>query len=124
MPSQQGKITKGELEAVTNYIFKHYTQENLLKAQKQKREFDALPKGKKLAIKYKCLGCHRVDKKIIGPSFKDIAKKYSHPNDEIIKSITNGSKGKWKSSNGAIMPPFKEINDRDLKTISEWITNK
>ena len=124
MPSQKGKIDKGELEAVTEYIFRHYTQENLLKAQKQKREFDALPEGKKLALKYKCLGCHRVDKKIIGPSFKDIAKKYLHANDAMIKSIKNGSKNRWKNSNGAIMPPFKEINDKDLKTISEWITNQ
>jgi cytochrome c len=124
MPSQKGKIEKGELEAVTKYIFKHYTQENLLKAQKQKREFDALPEGKKIAIKYKCLGCHRVGKKIIGPSFKDIAKKYLHAQDVITKSIKNGSKKRWKSSNGAIMPPFKEINDQDLKTISEWIANQ
>jgi cytochrome c len=122
MPSQKGKVNDGELKALTEYIFKHYTQENLLKAQKEKREFDALPAGKKLAIKYKCLGCHRVDKKIIGPSFKDIAKKYSHAKkDEIIKSIQNGSKSKWKNSNGAIMPPFKDIEDEDLEILSNWI---
>ena len=121
MPSQKGKITQDELEAVTTYIFKHFTQENLLKAQKEKREFDALPAGKKLALKYKCLGCHRVDKKIIGPSFKDIAKKYPHAKEYIMKSIKNGSKGKWKNSNGAVMPPFKILNDKELETLSKWI---
>jgi len=121
MPSQKGKITQDELEAVTTYIFKHFTQENLLKAQKEKREFDALPAGKKLALKYKCLGCHRVDKKIIGPSFKDIAKRYSLDQQNIIKSIKNGSKNKWKNSNGAIMPPFKTLDDKELETLSKWI---
>ena len=124
MPSQKGNITQDELEAVTAYIFEYFTQKNLLKAQKEKREFDALPAGKKLALKYKCLGCHRVDKKIVGPSFKDIAKKYPHAKEYIMKSIKNGSKGKWKNSNGAIMPPFKNINDKDLKVLSEWITQK
>lgn len=121
MPSQKGKITPDELEAVSEYIFEHFTQKNLMQAQKEKREFDALPAGKKLALRYKCLGCHRVDKKIIGPSFKDVAKKYPHAKDKIIQSIKNGSKGQWKSSNGAIMPPFKEIDEKELQTLSGWI---
>lgn len=123
MPSQKDKITVDEAKAVAKYMFKHFNQENLLKAQKAKREFDALPKGKKVALKHKCMGCHRVDKKIIGPSFKDVASKYTNSKDEMIKSIKDGSKAKWKSSNGAIMPPFKQINDEDLKILSEWIIN-
>ena len=123
MPSQKGKVTTDELEAITNYIFEHFTQANLMKAQKEKREFDALPAGKKLALKYKCLGCHRVDKKIIGPSFKDIAKKYPNAKEEIIKSIQNGSRNKWSSSHGAIMPPFKNIDQKELEILSEWILN-
>lgn len=124
MPSQKGKITPDELRAVSNYIFENYTQKKLMKAQKEKREFNALPEGKKLALKYKCLGCHRVDKKIIGPSFQDIAKKYPHAKEHIINSIKNGSKAKWESSHGAIMPPFKDITDKDLQTLSTWILNK
>jgi len=124
MPSQKGNITTDELEAVAEYIFRHYTQKNLLKAQKEKRDFDALPEGKKLALKYKCLGCHRVDKKIIGPSFNDVAKRYQDNNKIIITSIQNGSKNRWKSSHGAIMPPFKNMTEKELKTLSEWILKR
>jgi len=124
MPSQKGNITPDQLIAVSDYIFEHFTQQNLMKAQKEKREFDALPAGKKLALKYKCLGCHRVDKKIIGPSFKDVAKKYPHAKEKIINSIVNGSKEQWKSSNGAIMPPFKNIENKDLQTLSTWILDR
>jgi cytochrome c len=121
MPSQKGNLTEGELEAITNYIFEHFTKDNFLKVQAEKRKFNALPAGKKLALKFKCLGCHRIDKKIVGPSFKDIAKRYPHAKENIIKSIKNGSKAKWENSNGAIMPPFRDIDEKDLNILSEWI---
>jgi len=123
MPSQKGKITTDELKTLTEYIFENYTQKNLLKAQKEKRRFDALPKGKKLAFKYKCMGCHKEHKKIIGPSFEDIAKRYPHAKNKIQNSIYNGSKNKWKNSNKAIMPSFKDMNKKDADAISKWILN-
>ncbi|MEA1955455.1 MAG: c-type cytochrome [Campylobacterota bacterium] len=121
MPSQKGNVTEDEVQAIASYMFKHFTQENLTKRQEEKALYDALPAGKKLALQYKCLGCHKVDKKVVGPSFKDIASKYKDEQDKIIESIKSGSKANWESSKGAIMPPFKTINDNDLKILSDWI---
>lgn len=68
-----------------------------------------------------CLACHSITTKIVGPAFKDVAAKYkSDPNamTKIITNIKNGGKGKW----GEIpMPPQPQINDADLKTISQWV---
>ena len=123
MPSQKGKVTKGELEAITNYMFEYFTQKNLSKKEKEKREFDALPAGKKLVLKYKCFNCHRVDTRIVGPSFKNIAKKYPNSKENIIKSIKYGTKIEKNSSKRAIMPAFKNISEKDLNILSKWIMN-
>jgi len=123
MPSQKGKVTPAELKAITEYMFATYTKKNLLKAQKEQREFDALPKGQKLALKHKCLTCHRIDKKIVGPSFKDIAKRYKGDQKTIINSIKHGSKEKWKECHKAIMPSFDKLDKSELDTLSKWILN-
>ncbi len=121
MPSQKENLSVDETKAIAIYMFEHFTQENLSNKMKVQAKYDALPAGKKVALKYKCLGCHKVDKKIIGPSFQNIAKKFKDSKDEIQKSIKNGSKAKWESSNGAIMPPFKQIDNKELELLSAWI---
>ena len=121
MPSQKEKVSQDELQAIATYMFNHYTQENLSKIQKNIAEFNALTPGEKLALKHKCLGCHKVNKKIVGPSFVAIAKKYKDSKVKIIKSIENGSKNSWESSNGAVMPAFKKISKEELETLSDWI---
>ena len=121
MPSQKEKVSQDELQAIATYMFNHYTQENLSKIQKDIAAFNALTPGEKLALKHKCLGCHKVNKKIVGPSFIDIAKKYKGSKNKIIQTIKNGSKNSWKSSNGAVMPPFKQINEEELEVLSSWI---
>jgi len=121
MPSQKDKVTKDEAKAIAQYMFRHYTQENLSKVQKLQAKYDALALGQKIALKHKCMGCHKIDKKVVGPSFKDIAKKYITNKDEMIKSIKNGSKEKWETSNGAVMPPFKQVDDKELETLTQWI---
>jgi len=121
MPSQKGKVTEDELEAITKYMFSHFTQEELNKAQKELNDFNKLSAGKKIALKYNCLACHRTDKKIVGPSFQDISNKYKRNTIIIKDSIRNGSKKKWLDSKGAIMPAFKTLSEEDLDTLVKWI---
>lgn len=121
MPSQKERVTKEEAKAIATYMFKHYTQENLMKKMKEKVEFDALDPGKKVALKYRCLGCHKVDRKVIGPSFIAIAKRHVDAKEKMIQSIKEGSKERWESSNGAIMPPFEQMDDDELEILVEWI---
>ena len=67
------------------------------------------------------MGCHRVNKDLVGPSFKRVLKRYENNHKEIYKAIKNGSKGKYKSSRGAVMPGFKNLSDEDIKTIVSWM---
>jgi len=121
MASQKDNVTGEEAKAIAEYMFKHYTQQNLAKVQEDIAAFNALTPEEKLALKHKCLGCHKVNKKIVGPSFVDISKKYKYSKEKMIQAIKNGSKNSWKSSNGAVMPPFKQINAEELDILSDWI---
>lgn len=68
-----------------------------------------------------CLACHTVDKKLIGPSYKDIADKYRKDKGaeaKLSKKVKDGGKGVW----GDIpMPPNAHVKDADIKTLVAWI---
>jgi cytochrome c len=74
-----------------------------------------------LAKKYACTACHAVDKKMIGPSYQDVAKKYAGQKDAVAQlsaSIRKGGAGKW----GQIpMPAQPGPSDADLKALAEWV---
>ena len=74
-----------------------------------------------LAKKNNCLACHAVDKKIVGPAYQDVAKKYAGQADAeaaVTKSIKAGGSGKW----GPIpMPPQAQLNDADAKALAAWV---
>ena len=75
-----------------------------------------------LATKSACTACHAVDKKVLGPSYQDVAKKYAGQKDavaQISESIRKGGSGKW----GAIpMPAQPALGDAELKTLATWIS--
>lgn len=74
-----------------------------------------------LAQKNACLSCHGVDKKIVGPSFKDIAKKYAADKGAHAKlagKVKAGGKGVW----GEVpMPPNPQVKQEDLDKIIDWV---
>jgi cytochrome c len=72
-----------------------------------------------LAQKNACMACHAVDKKVVGPSYQDVAKKYAGKSaDELAKSIKAGGSGKW----GPVpMPAQAALSDADAKTLAAWI---
>ncbi len=74
-----------------------------------------------LAKKNACMGCHAVDKKMVGPSYQEVAKKYNGQKDAaatLAKSIKAGGSGKW----GVVsMPPFSNLSDADAQSLATWI---
>ena len=125
MPSQKGKVTQDELEAIAKYIFAHYTVKNLTEAQAAINRLKKMPAGKRLAIQKNCLTCHRVDKDLVGPSFVKIAKCYKGDVLYIAQQIKSGSKGKWQAFHGAVMPPFKDktsLEEREI--LAKWIVSQ
>ncbi len=77
--------------------------------------------SKELAQKNACLACHAVDKKLVGPAYQDVAKKYAGQKDAVAtlaKSIKAGGSGKW----GAIpMPAQAALSDADATALATWI---
>jgi cytochrome c len=74
-----------------------------------------------LAKKSNCLACHTTDKKLVGPSYQDVAKKYGGQKDaeaKLIAKVKAGGKGVW----GEVpMPPNPQVKDEDIKTLVKWI---
>jgi cytochrome c len=78
-----------------------------------------------MATKYGCLSCHKVDVKVVGPAFKDVAAKYRNDADALEKikqQIRDGGSGKWGS---VVMPPYKTlVNDEQAGILGHWIMDR
>ncbi|MFN3883488.1 MAG: c-type cytochrome [Rhodocyclaceae bacterium] len=74
-----------------------------------------------LAKKSNCMSCHQVDKKLVGPAYQDVAKKYAGDKDAVKKlseKVKKGGKGVW----GEVpMPPNAAVKDADIETLVKWI---
>lgn len=75
-----------------------------------------------LAQKNGCLACHSIDKKVLGPSYKDVAAKYKGDKTaeaKLISKVKLGGSGVW----GPIPMPAHspQVKDTDIKTIIQWI---
>lgn len=74
-----------------------------------------------LLKKNNCLACHSVDKKLVGPAYKDIANKYrgeSGAAEKLSKKIRSGGSGVW----GPIpMPAYANMPEADSKKIADYI---
>jgi cytochrome c len=66
-----------------------------------------------------CLGCHGIDNKIVGPAYKDVAKKYAGQNvtDQLSQKVLKGGGGVW---GGMAMPPMA-VSPEEAKQLVEWI---
>ena len=74
-----------------------------------------------LATKNACTACHAVDKKLVGPSYQDVAAKYkgnAKAEAMLIEKVKKGGVGTW----GQIpMPPNANVKDADAATLVKWI---
>ena len=74
-----------------------------------------------LAQKKNCMACHAVDKKVLGPSYKDVAAKYKGDKkaaDMLAEKIVKGGKGVW----GEIgMPANPQVSADEAKKLAAWI---
>jgi cytochrome c len=76
-----------------------------------------------LATKAGCIACHMVDRKLVGPSFKDIAAKYRGRADAVpylTQRVRKGGPGNWGKVPMAANDVSK-ISDADLKALLGWV---
>ena len=74
-----------------------------------------------LATSKNCMACHAVDKKLVGPSYKDVAAKYAGQKDAVDKlavKIIKGGSGVW----GPVpMPANAQVAEADAKKLAAWV---
>lgn len=74
-----------------------------------------------LAKQKNCLACHAVDKKLVGPAYKDIAAKYKADKNApamLAKKIREGGVGVW----GQIpMPANPQVNEQEAQALAKWV---
>ena len=77
-----------------------------------------------LATKSACTACHAVDKKLVGPSYKDVAKKYAgnaKAEAMLVEKVKKGGVGTW----GQVpMPPNPNVKDADVHTLVKWVLSQ
>jgi len=74
-----------------------------------------------LLKKYNCTACHALDKKLVGPAYKEVAKKYAGDagaEKMLAEKVKKGGKGNW----GQVpMPPNPTVPDADVTAMIQYI---
>ena len=78
--------------------------------------------NEQLAKSKNCMACHSVDAKIVGPAFKEVAKKYNGQKDaeaKLTQKVLNGGSGVW----GAVaMPANKgQVTEAEARELVKWV---
>jgi cytochrome c len=80
--------------------------------------------NEELAKKHGCFACHATDKKLVGPSYKDVAAKYRADKGaeaKLFDKVKKGGTGVW----GTVpMPPNAHVPDADIKTLVKWVLSQ
>lgn len=77
--------------------------------------------SQELAQKKNCMACHAVDKKLVGPAYKDVAAKYAKDKDaykKLAEKIIKGGSGVW----GPVpMPANGQVSPAEAETLAKWV---
>jgi len=77
-----------------------------------------------LAKQKNCLACHAIDKKLVGPAYKDVAAKYKGDKDaaaKLAKKIREGGVGVW----GQVpMPANPQVNEQEAMSLAKWVLSQ
>ena len=76
-----------------------------------------------LAQQKNCMACHAVDKKLVGPSYKDVAAKYAGQKDAVAKlseKVIRGGAGTW----GQVPMPANKVTPDEAKALVTWVLSQ
>ena len=74
-----------------------------------------------LAASKSCMGCHGIERKVVGPAFKDVAAKYRADKtavEHLTRKIKQGGSGVWGK---VTMPSNPQVSDADARKLAMWI---
>jgi len=76
-----------------------------------------------LADKYNCFMCHRVDASLVGPAFRDVARRYKEDPralEKLSAKVRRGGSGNW----GTLSMPANDVREADLRTLLRWVLER
>jgi cytochrome c len=78
----------------------------------------------KLAQEKACLACHTIDKKLVGPAYKEVAAKYKNDKNaeaNLVKKVRAGGSGVW----GQVpMPPNAGVSEKEAQILVKWVLSQ
>ncbi|WP_338806830.1 c-type cytochrome [Pseudomonas chlororaphis] len=127
--SYGAQLSEHDVELIGEYLAATYSDDTAVEGRPTIRAIEAAPQTVELAAvdvkalleKNACLGCHSIDRKIVGPAYHDVAMFYkgnTQAVSQVIEHISQGGVGRW----GSIpMPPFPGLQQVELKQLAEFI---
>ena len=119
-------VTPDEVKIITDYLATYYNPEGpsaaaqAASAQAAAAQAAADPVTQ-LLNRNACLGCHAVDKQVVGPAFREIATRYkadASAGVKLAQKIKAGGQGVW----GQVpMPPNPGLSDAEVKLLVDWV---
>lgn len=74
-----------------------------------------------LAKKKNCMTCHQVAKKVVGPAYKEVAKKYTAKDEAmLVEKVIKGGKGNW----GNVPMPPNKVTQEEAQQLVKWILSQ
>lgn len=77
-----------------------------------------------LATSKNCMACHAIDKKVVGPAYKDVAAKYAGQKDaadKLVQKVMKGGGGVW----GPVpMPANPQVSEAEAKKLVAWVLSQ
>lgn len=114
-------MTDDELAVILDYLSVYYSRDPAPPPAPDTLSIAGDDPVAKLLAAHACSGCHALDKRIVGPSFREIAGRYSGDAGAAARlavKVRAGGQGAW----GPVpMPPAPGISERDLSTLVEWV---
>ena len=119
-------MTDAEMAVILDYLAVYYNREKPAPAPSA----DTLAGGgtddpiQKLLGANACTACHAVDKRVIGPSFKEVAAKYASDAGaaaRLAAKIRAGGQGSWGN---VPMPPNPGLSEKDLRALTDWVLSR
>lgn len=111
-------IAPHEISPILDYLSTYYNRDVAPPAPQAAAATDD---AATLATRHACIACHTIDKRMVGPSFKEVAAKYAGDaaaRATLARKIKEGGSGVWGS---APMPPNAAVPDADVQRLTAWI---
>lgn len=118
---ENGGISPEAVAVTVDYLKEGFDQVAIAQGHRMADASVMLASGKKLMESSDCKACHAIDKKSVGPSYMEVAKKYKNDSkaaDQLAAKVVNGGGGVWGD---AVMPAHPQLPLADAKEIMEYV---